>query len=133
MKHGSLSSSPILLVAGALLGAAACDGSSGTVSCRESVSMGQQVSVVACVEMAGMTPDQEQLLRDQCSPSSTSTMSVQATFVEEPCPRADIIGGCRMPSGSIEMTVWYYKGESLTPKTVEDMCRSMGCPFVSAQ
>ncbi len=51
------------------------------------------------------------------------------TFVAAPCPREDIVGGCRPTAAGASSTVWYYPASNLTGAAIQDLCTAAASTF----
>ena len=89
-----------------------------TVSCQvRTVGADPTVIWPNCVEVEGADP--QRALEESC----TSTAFVSQTFLREPCPGANKVGGCR---NTANYTTWFYAETGLKPAGVAANCVSQG-------
>jgi hypothetical protein len=143
-KVSSLASRGVVLVLLAIGGSFGCgDGSgydpSGAVSCIQNVTQkiaGKLFTTPSCAESTGLSADQVEAMRAQCSGTRTAMdggVTVSSSFSYQPCSLTKTIGGCRLATGATStMTLWYYATEYMTPSAVKSTCDLMGASFVPA-
>jgi hypothetical protein len=122
------------VIAAALLLAAGCDGGMapaadggvppgpvGPYSCRASLpgADGGAGTLVICLDAVGGTAQDLASNRQMCELQNN-------TFVLEPCPRENALGGCRQSQPGIELTIWYYAdGSPTTPSDIQMLCEGL--------
>ena len=46
-------------------------------------------------------------------------------FVEEACPHAGALGGCRQSTAGVAITTWYYAGGGSTAADIQMLCEGL--------
>jgi hypothetical protein len=117
----------------ALIGPVACDKGPRNYSCTQTISMNGLTYTKFCSEYSGLTSDQVELVKTQCTLQRDGSIQTSGVLAEGPCSSVGIIGGCRLSSGSYQSTSWYYEGGSMAPKDVQQMCGFMGAAYVPVE
>jgi hypothetical protein len=127
---------------GVLLGCAvvlaACSGSSGGASsCAFGLTNmpGDQPFSTAgvCREWTGAS-DQVAARQEDCAALAATDggITLQTMFSNGPCPRTNIVGGCRSVYYGVTSTDWYYPPQAATTTDVMNICAAAGTTFVPA-
>jgi hypothetical protein len=108
---------------------AGCGGSSATVSCAVSQDDGALGLLKICLEGPAST------LSQGC-PVPTADAGIEVSLMEGPCSRAGAVGGCRIATGAVSETVWYYADGldgSSGPRSsdIQTLCAEGGATFVA--
>lgn len=109
-----------------------CGGSSGTTSCTVSQDEGSLGVLKICIEAPAS------VFAQGCEPagSTTGDAGLAVNVADAPCSRAGALGGCRIASGGISETVWYYQegadasGGAMS-SDVQMLCAAAGATFVA--
>jgi hypothetical protein len=114
----------------ALLVMASCGGGSdeaaGTFSCAAGFpSADGGFSPQICLELSGGTVKDEASNRQNCQAQG-------AMFATAPCPRSNLLGGCREQRGGLTITSWYYDDGSGGADDIRQLCTSVGATFVTS-
>jgi len=110
---------------------AGCGGGSGTVSCTVSQDDGTLGVLKICLEAPAST------LSQGCTPAGTAgDAGIEVSVVDGPCSRVGALGGCRITSGAVSETVWYYQDgvdASGGPMSsdIQTLCAEGGATFVA--
>jgi len=67
--------------------------------------------------------------KDAGADADAGAANTSITFVAAPCPREDIIGGCRPTTAGASSTVWYYPASNLTGAAIQDLCTAAASTF----
>jgi hypothetical protein len=125
------------LLACAISLAACGGGSGGASSCAFGFTNlpGDQPfnSAAVCREWTGAS-DQVAARQADCAYLAAPTdggITLQTMFSNGPCPRTNIVGGCRSTYYGVTSTDWYYPPEVATTTDVMNICASAGTTFVS--
>jgi len=113
-----------------LVGVVAClaCGDSGTIGGAYSGSCDLRASFGLCNEYDSQAPGDAGRLASDCATVGASWSDTAR------CPRAGIIGGCRLPDSAVSgnLTAWYYPGSGYsTADDVRAYCESKGGTFQS--
>ena len=124
------------LALGCAIALAACGSGGGTSSCAFGITNmpGDQSFSTAgvCREWTGAS-DQVAPRQEDCASAATTTdggLTLQTMFSNGPCPRTNIVGGCRNTSDGVTYTDWYYPLEASNTSEVMALCASGGKTFV---
>lgn len=109
--------------------AAGCGGSSATVSCSVSQNEGSMGVIKICLEAPAST-------FSQGCPVPVADGGIEVSVMEGPCSRVGAVGGCRITTGAVSETVWYYADSvdgSSGPMTsdIQLLCAEGGATFVA--
>ncbi|HEY6475485.1 MAG TPA: hypothetical protein VI456_02825 [Polyangia bacterium] len=125
-----------VLLACAMALAACGGGSGGTSSCAFGFTNlpGDQPfnTAAVCREWTGAS-DQVASRQEDCASLATTDggITLQTMFSNGPCPRTDIVGGCRGTYYGVTSTDWYYPSQAATTTDVMNICALAGTTFVS--
>ncbi len=108
---------------------AGCGGSSATVSCSVSQSEGSLGVLKICLEAPASTFSQG------CSAAGADA-GIEVSVMNGPCSRVGAVGGCRITSGAVSETVWYYADDvdgssGPTPFDIQALCAEGKATFVA--
>jgi hypothetical protein len=108
---------------------AGCGGSSATVSCAVSQNEGTLGVLKICLEAPAST-------FSQGCPAPVADAGIEVSVMEGPCSRVGAVGGCRITTGAVSETVWYYSdgvAGSSGPMTsdIQLLCAEGGSTFVA--
>jgi hypothetical protein len=110
---------------------ASCGGGSdeaaGTFSCAASFPSadGGAGPPLLCLELSGGTVKDEASNRQSCAAQGNM-------FATAPCPRSNLLGGCRVQRGGVTLTTWYYDDGSGGAGDIQQLCTSAGAAFVTS-
>lgn len=79
------------------------------------------VSMKACTEYTGLTADQVNFYEKQCQTSNPGGVNMSGTWSKQPCPKTNIVGSCKVGSGSFNFTQWYDK--SFAKESAQSGCK----------
>lgn len=104
-----------------------CGGNSATVSCTVSQSEGSLGVLRICLEAPAST-------FSQGCPAPAPGLEV--SVMDGPCSRVGAIGGCRITTGAVVETVWYYQdgtdaGDGPRSSDIQALCAEGGATFVA--
>jgi hypothetical protein len=126
----------VLVSLGCAIALAACNGGGGTSSCAFGITNmpGDQPFSTSgvCREWTGAS-DQVASRQEDCASLATTTdggLTLQTMFSSGPCPRTNIVGGCRNTNAGLTYTDWYYPLEASDVSEVMALCASGGKTFV---
>ena len=111
--------------------AAGCADGGGTISCTVSQDDGALGVLRICLEAPANT------LSQGCTPAgSTGDGGVGVSVAEGPCSRVGAVGGCRISSGGVSETIWYYQdgtdaGNGPMSSDIRALCAEGGATFVA--
>lgn len=108
------------------------NGATATGSCRTVITyMG--TTTTTCAEYTGLTVDQVAAFKVSCKggPLGDLGISTMGTWSDGTCSRTNVVGGCRIGSGSFKQTVWYYSGPGITEATAMQGCSAAGGTYVA--
>jgi hypothetical protein len=114
-----------ITIAGAALVGAGCSKVPDAVSCTVIASADGGVPLTVCEEFSGLSTDDQEALSMSCFVSNApADAGVQATaqFAYAPCPRAGVLGGCRLIDAATGITFWYYAGGPYTAADIPTVC-----------
>jgi len=115
-------------------GAAGCGGSGGSGSCTLGESIPDAgIALSICEEVTGASDEDLNMLRQSCMlPGGLpdAGFQVNAHYSDGPCSRVGALGGCRVTSGGLTATVWYYAAGGGTSADIETLCTQAGTTFV---
>ena len=108
--------------------AAGCGGNSAVVSCALSQNGGSLGVLKICLEAPAST-------FSQGCPAPTAA-GVEVSVMDGPCSRIGAVGGCRITSGAVSETVWYYTdgldaGSGPMTSDIQMLCAEGGATFVA--
>ena len=108
---------------------AGCGGNSATVSCALSEDEGSLGLLKICLEAPASTFSQG------CS-AVTADAGIDVSVMEGPCSRVGAVGGCRITSGALSETIWYYAdgtggGSGPMSSDIQMLCAEGGATFVA--
>jgi len=93
------------------------------------------VAIAICEEASGLTSAQLDQLRQQCVASGGGVpdggVQAMAQFSAGPCSHAGALGGCRIVSGGMTATIWYYSNGGFTSADIQMLCATAGATFVA--
>src|SRR5262249_12075815 len=121
----------VALALAAVTAVAGCGGSSGVVSCTLTESVGASGALKICEEVAAA--NRQQLAQGCMSPGGVggadSGVSLNAEFADAPCSHEGALGGCRITSGGVTVTEWWYAfgdaGVSGTSLDIRMLCANV--------
>jgi hypothetical protein len=120
------------LLATLAVSGAGCGGSSGTASCTVSQDEGSLGLIKICIEAPASAFSQG------CEPAGTTAADagIAVSAVDGPCSRLDALGGCRIASGGVSETVWYYAdgvdaGGGPMSSDIQMLCAEAHATFVA--
>jgi hypothetical protein len=121
------------LLLGCALAVPACHGSDGTTSCVYNLAAGGDAGFVqgVCREWPGGYTEAQQDCQG-ASGAMDGGITVSPMFVNGPCPRANIVGGCHSVMDGVTFTDWYYPPEVATTADVMNACVQGGTTYVPA-
>jgi hypothetical protein len=97
-------------------------GAGGTYSCRAAWpgADGGAGTLAVCLDASGGTAQDFANNRQKCQAEGN-------TFVEEPCPHAGALGGCRETATGVDavLTTWYYDDGSATAADIQQLCEEL--------
>jgi hypothetical protein len=124
-------SAMVIVSLGATIAAsgAGCGGNSATVSCGVSQNEGSLGVLKICLEAPAST-------FSQGCPAAAADAGIEVSVMEGPCSRVGAVGGCRITTGAVSETVWYYADRvngSSGPKSsdIQMLCAEGGATFVA--
>jgi hypothetical protein len=108
---------------------AGCGGQSATVSCAVSQNEGSLGVLEICLEAPASTFSQG------CSAPGTDA-GIEVSVKDGPCSRVGAVGGCRITSGAVTETIWYYDdgtdaGGGPRTSDIQALCAEGGATFVA--
>jgi hypothetical protein len=108
---------------------AGCGGNSATVSCAVSENDGSLGVLKICLEAPAST-------FSQGCPAPTPDAGIEVSVMEGPCSRVGAVGGCRIATGAVTETVWYYAdgvsgGSGPTSSDIQMVCAEGHATFVA--
>jgi hypothetical protein len=108
---------------------AGCGGNSALVSCALSQDEGSLGLLKICLEAPASTFSQG------CS-AVTADAGIDVSVMEGPCSRVGAVGGCRITSGALSETIWYYAdgtggGSGPMSSDIQMLCAEGGATFVA--
>ena len=119
-------------------GLAACGGGSSASSCAidlMDMTRDQPPNTTdVCREWTGAS-DQVTARQADCTYLARPTdagVTLQTMFSSDPCPRANIVGGCRNTVYGVTYTDWYYRAEAPDTSQVMAACAQGGTTYVPA-
>ena len=119
------------MLVGCVIAGIACSGTGGTSSCEFSIGppLPESFYVDNCREWTGAS-DQVAARREECAAFETvdAGIPIQTRFSNEPCPRANIVGGCRSTVAGVTYIDWYYSTTYVYD--VMKLCPYAGSTFV---
>jgi len=106
-----------------------CGGNSATVSCSVSQDEGVVGVLRVCLEAPAST------FAHGC-PVPVADGGIEVGVTDGPCSRVDAVGGCRITTGAVSETIWYYRvtvdgGANPTSSDVQMLCAEGGATFVA--
>jgi hypothetical protein len=111
---------------------AGCGDGGGTFSCTVSENEGSQGVLKICIEAPASVFSQG------CEPagSPAGDGGIAVNVVDGPCSHLAALGGCRITSGGVVETVWYYQagtdaGIGSMSSDVQMLCAEAGATFVA--
>jgi hypothetical protein len=112
-------------------------GGEGSCTLSESVP-GSGPALVICEEATGLSPAAVEQLRQTCMLPTGSVpdagVEAGAHFSYGPCSHVGAVGGCRVTTGAMTETIWYYAAGAGAPGAAEiqTLCAQAGATFVPA-
>ena len=108
---------------------AGCGGNSATVSCSVSQNEGSLGVLRICLEAPAST-------FSQGCPAPAADAGIEVSVTNGPCSRAGAVGGCRITTGAVSETIWYYAGgldgsSGPTTSDIQMLCDEGGATFVA--
>jgi hypothetical protein len=125
------------------LAAAGCGGGGGTVGGVVSCTLTENVGTLGLIQLCEELPPSEGAqARQGCSVNMSlgglgdAGVSVKGTYAPGPCSHVNALGGCRITSGGVTVTEWYYgSGDggvaSGTSADIQMLCAGIGAAFVA--
>jgi hypothetical protein len=114
----------------------ACSGAGGTSSCEINIQTEPPQELPfetdICLEWTGAS-DRVTARQQDCASSAQTTdggVILRSMFVNGPCPRANIGGGCRNTLDGITSITWYYSVEAYLAGGVMNICAGEGTTYV---
>jgi hypothetical protein len=116
-------------VAATMAAAAGCGGNSATVSCSVSQNQGSLGVLEICLEAPAST-------FSQGCPAAGADAGIEVSVMNGPCSRIGAIGGCRITTGAVSETIWYYAdgvdgGGGPMSSEIRTLCAEGGATFVA--
>jgi hypothetical protein len=124
------------------IGGAACGGgssnTSGVVSCTIAENVGGLGVLQVCEELPAA--DSQQVQQGCVLPAGSlppdAGVSATAQFANGPCSHVNALGGCRVTSGGVTESIWYYgsgddSGVSQTPADIQTLCGTINATYVA--
>jgi hypothetical protein len=108
---------------------AGCGRNSATVSCALSEDEGSLGVLKICLEAPAST-------FSQGCPAPVADAGIEVSVMEGPCSRVGAVGGCRISTGAVTETVWYYAdgvdgGGGPMSSDIQLLCAEGGATFVA--
>ena len=107
---------------------AGCGGNSAMVSCTLSQNEGSLGVLKICLEAPAST-------FSQGCPVPVADGGIDVSVMAGPCSRVGAVGGCRITSGAVSETVWYYAdgvgGSGPMTSDIQLLCAEGGATFVA--
>jgi hypothetical protein len=125
----------LCLIAAALaVDGEACGGgssnTSGLVSCT--MAEGPIVGIKICAEAPISFKSQIKSLCESAADAGLASVGANSNFTDGPCSRASALGGCRITSGGMTVTMWYSSvGGIGTTANVLAICTGIGGTYVA--
>ncbi len=123
--------SAMVIALGATLAAwsAGCGGNSAIVSCAVSQNEGALGVLKICLEAPAST-------FSQGCPAPVADAGIAVSVTDGPCSRVDAVGGCRITTGAVSETIWYYAdgvdgGGGPMSSDIKMLCAEGGATFVA--
>jgi hypothetical protein len=98
-------------------------------SCTTSESLGTFGVLKICSEIDAPTAAQRSTLQQGCQGTLSlpdAGVTADIMYADAPCTHTGALGGCRVTSGGVTETVWYYSEPGLTASTVQQLCAGTG-------
>jgi hypothetical protein len=108
---------------------AGCERNSAMVSCAVSQSEGALGVLEICLEAPAST-------FSQGCPAAGADAGIEVSVLDGPCSRVGAVGGCRITTGAVSETIWYYQdgttaSDGPTSADVHTLCAEGGATFVA--
>ncbi len=108
---------------------AGCGGNSATVSCAVSQNEGSLGVLKICLEAPAST-------FSQGCPIPAADAGIEVSVMDGPCSRVGAVGGCRITTGAVSETVWYYAdgvdgSSGPMSSDIQLLCAEGGATFVA--
>ena len=113
----------------AAVASSGCGGDSATVSCSVSQNEGTLGVLEICLEAPAST-------FSQGCPAAGADAGIEVSVMNGPCSRVGAIGGCRVTTGAVSETIWYYAdgvdgGGGPMSSDIRMLCAAGGATFVA--
>jgi hypothetical protein len=108
---------------------AGCGGNNALVSCALSEDEGSLGVLAICLEAPAST-------FSQGCPVPVADAGIEVSVMDGPCSRLGAVGGCRITTGAVSETIWYYAngvdpGSGPRSSDIQTLCAEGGATFVA--